>query len=174
MPNDLRPGRRLPADEKWLSAGVFEAAAHDLRTLLRLTSERAPHQTAAIVDSHTLRFTPESGSRVSYDGAKRKKGSKVRAAVDILGHLLASRAASAAEKNVLRRRRSLRPYMRQVAIRCSWRTWTGATPERSRHRKPSRTVCGWSWSTTRGQGEVSRCCRDGGWWSAELRVGDAL
>ncbi len=33
--------------------------------------------------------TPESGSRGGYDGAKRKKGSKVHAAVDTLGHLLA-------------------------------------------------------------------------------------
>jgi hypothetical protein len=87
MPNDLRPGRRLPADEKWLSAGAFEAAAHDLRTLLRLTSERAPHPTAAIVDSRTLRSTPESGHRASYDRAKHKRGSTVHAAVDILGHL---------------------------------------------------------------------------------------
>uniref|UniRef100_UPI001F5E4EA5 transposase n=1 Tax=Komagataeibacter xylinus TaxID=28448 RepID=UPI001F5E4EA5 len=33
--------------------------------------------------------TPESGSRAGYDGAKRKKGSKLHMAVDTLGHLLA-------------------------------------------------------------------------------------
>src|SRR4051812_32573303 len=32
---------------------------------------------------------PESGARAGYDGAKRKKGSKVHVAVDTLGHLLA-------------------------------------------------------------------------------------
>src|SRR5215203_5175452 len=45
--------------------------------------------TAAILDSRTLQSTPESGSRGGYDGAKRKKGSKVHSAVDTLGHLLA-------------------------------------------------------------------------------------
>ena len=36
-----------------------------------------------------MRSTPESGSRAGYDGHKRRKGSKVHAAVDTLGHLLA-------------------------------------------------------------------------------------
>jgi hypothetical protein len=61
-----------------------------LRALLRLASDRAPDPTtAAILDSRTLRSTPESGHRACYDGAKRKRGSKVHAAVDTLGHLLA-------------------------------------------------------------------------------------
>ena len=42
-----------------------------------------------ILDSRTLQSTPESGARAGYDGAKRRKGSKVHAAVDTLGHLLA-------------------------------------------------------------------------------------
>jgi Transposase DDE domain len=37
----------------------------------------------------TLRSTPESGPRAGYDGAKRKRGSKLHLAVDTLGHLLA-------------------------------------------------------------------------------------
>ncbi len=32
---------------------------------------------------------PESGARAAYDGAKRRKGSKVHIAVDTLGHLIA-------------------------------------------------------------------------------------
>jgi hypothetical protein len=39
--------------------------------------------------SLTLRSTPESGERAGYDGAKRKRGSKLHLAVDTLGHLLA-------------------------------------------------------------------------------------
>lgn len=50
---------------------------------------RSEHPSAAILDSRTLRSTPESGARAGYDGAKRKKGSKVHLAVDTLGHLLA-------------------------------------------------------------------------------------
>ncbi|MDT8265362.1 transposase, partial [Roseomonas sp. DSM 102946] len=50
---------------------------------------RKPQPSAAILDSRTLRSTPESGERAGYDGAKRKKGSKLHLAVDTLGHLLA-------------------------------------------------------------------------------------
>ncbi len=46
---------------------------------------RAKEPTAAILDSRTLQSTPESGARAGYDGAKRKKGSKVHMAVDTLG-----------------------------------------------------------------------------------------
>jgi transposase len=42
-----------------------------------------------ILVSRTLQSTPESGARAGYDGAKRRKGAKVHAAVDTLGHLLA-------------------------------------------------------------------------------------
>ena len=41
----------------------------------------------AILDSRTRKSTLESGNRAGYDGAKRKKGSKVHIAVDALGHL---------------------------------------------------------------------------------------
>jgi transposase len=90
MPHDLPPWEAVyQQTRRWLKAGVFEAMVHDLRALLRLTEGRAPKPTAAIFDSRTLRSTPESGARGGYDGAKRKKGSKVHAAVDTLGHLLA-------------------------------------------------------------------------------------
>lgn len=90
MPHDLPPWEAVYQQmRRWLQAGVFEEMVHDLRVLLRLSEGRAPDPTAAILDSRTLRSTPESGSRAGYDGAKRKKGSKVHAAVDTLGHLLA-------------------------------------------------------------------------------------
>jgi transposase len=72
-----------------LAAGCFEALAQDLRAMLRLAAGRKEEPTAAIIDSRTLRSTPESGTRAGYDGAKRKRGSKVHMAVDTLGHLLA-------------------------------------------------------------------------------------
>jgi transposase len=90
MPHDLPPWEAVyQQTRRWLSAGVFEAMVHDLRILLRISEGRTSDPTAAILDSRTLRCTPESGSRGGYDGAKRKKGSKVHAAVDTLGHLLA-------------------------------------------------------------------------------------
>ena len=83
---------------RWLSAGVFEEIVHDLRLLLRLSEGRASDPKAAILDSRTLRSTPESGSRGGYDGHKHKKGSKVHAAVDTLGHLLALFVTPASEQ----------------------------------------------------------------------------
>ncbi|MBU6528296.1 IS5 family transposase [Methylocystis sp. MJC1] len=90
MPNDLPPWSAVyQQSQRWLAAGVFEELAQDLRALLRVASGRAEEPTAAIIDSRTLRSTPESGPRAGYDGAKRKRGSKLLMAVDTLGHLLA-------------------------------------------------------------------------------------
>jgi transposase len=90
MPNDFPPWAAVyQQSQRWLAAGCFETLAQDLRALLRLASGRSEEPTAAIIDSRTLRSTPESGTRAGYDGAKRKRGSKVHMAVDTLGHLLA-------------------------------------------------------------------------------------
>ena len=90
MPNDFPPWSAVyQQTQRSLAAGCFEALAQDLRALLRLASGRKADPSAAIVDSRTLRSTPESGPRAGYDGAKRKRGSKVHIAVDTLGHLLA-------------------------------------------------------------------------------------
>jgi transposase len=90
MPNDLPPWQIVYQQaQRWLRAGCFEALAEDLRAILRLAAGREAQPTAAIIDSRTLRSTPESGGRAGYDGAKRKKGSKLHLAVDTLGHLLA-------------------------------------------------------------------------------------
>lgn len=100
VPNDLPPWEIVyHQTQRWLRAGVFEAMVHDLRLLLRAFAGRKSQPTAAILDSRTLRSTPESGPRASYDGAKRKKGSKIHIAVDTLGHLLAAHVTTAAEQD---------------------------------------------------------------------------
>ena len=73
---------------RWLDAGSFEALVHDLRLLLRLEQGRDGQPSAAILDARVLQSSPESGARAGYDGHKRRKGSKVHAAVDTLGQLL--------------------------------------------------------------------------------------
>jgi transposase len=96
MPNDLPPWEATyQQTQRWMAAGVFEAIVHDLRMILRLAEGRTPHPSAAILDSRTLQSTPESGPRAGYDGAKRKRGSKVHMAVDTLGHLLALHVTAA-------------------------------------------------------------------------------
>src|SRR5580704_3740298 len=90
MPNDLPPWNVVyQQTQRWIRACCFEIMVEDLRLLLREFAGRKGQPTAMILDSRTLQSTPESGARAGYDGAKRRKGSKVHAAVDTLGHLLA-------------------------------------------------------------------------------------
>jgi transposase len=96
MPNDFPPWHAVHQQaHRWLAAGCFEALAQDLHAILRLAAGRKEEPTAAIIDSRILRSTPESGTRAGYDGAKRKRGSKVHMAVDTLGHLLALHVTAA-------------------------------------------------------------------------------
>ena len=104
------PWRMLPHDlprwtavqqqtRRWVRAGCFEAMAHDLRAVLRLAAGKKAAPSTAILDSRTLQSTPESGGRAGFDGAKKRKGSKVHAAVDTLGHLLALKVTAANEQD---------------------------------------------------------------------------
>jgi transposase len=100
MPHDLPPWAVVYQQaQRWLKAGVFQAMVDDLRVLLRLAAGRSGTPSAMILDSRTLQSTPESGHRAGYDGAKRKKGSKVHVAVDTLGHLLALHVTPANEQD---------------------------------------------------------------------------
>jgi transposase len=100
LPNDLPPWDVVYGQmRRWLDAGVFERMTQDLRSILRLLEGRSAQPTAAILDSRTLQSTPESGARAGFDGAKKKKGSKVHMAVDTLGHLLALHVTAANEQD---------------------------------------------------------------------------
>jgi transposase len=100
LPNDLPPWYVVYQQmRRWIDARCFETMVEDLRKLLREYAERKPQPTAMILDSRTLQSTPESGARAGYDGAKRRKGSKVHAAVDTLGHLLALHVTAADEQD---------------------------------------------------------------------------
>ena len=103
------PGRSLPTDfppwemvsqqtRRGLAAGCFEAIVPDLRAILRFAAGRELEPTAALFDDRTIQSTRESGSRAGYDGYKRRRGSKVHAAVDTLGHLLAVHVTPANEQ----------------------------------------------------------------------------
>ena len=100
MPHDLPPWPAVyQQTQRWLKKGVFEAIVHDLRVILRLAQGRNEHPSAAIFDSRTLQSSPESGHRAGYDGAKKRKGSKVHMAVDTLGHLLTLHVTPAEEQD---------------------------------------------------------------------------
>jgi transposase len=96
LPNDLPPWAAVyQQTQRWLAAECFETLADDLRALLREAAGRNPQPTAVILDGRTLQATPESGQRAGFDGHKKRQGSKLHAAVDTLGHLLAARLTPA-------------------------------------------------------------------------------
>jgi transposase len=100
MPHDLPPWHTVSQQsQRWLKAGVFAAMVHDLREVLRVAQGRKAQPSAAIFDSRTVQSTPASGTRAGYDGAKRRRGSKVHMAVDTLGHLLAAQVTAANEQD---------------------------------------------------------------------------
>jgi transposase len=100
MPHDLPPWQVVyQQTQRWIKAGCFEAMAHDLRAILRLVLDRKADPSAVIMDSRTIQSTPESGARAGFDGHKKRKGSKVHAAVDTLGHLLALTVTPANEQD---------------------------------------------------------------------------
>ena len=90
LPNDLPPWPVVyQQTQRWLKAEVFQQMVHELREILRIAQGRNAEPTAVVLDSRTMQSIPESGVHAGYDGAKRRKGSKVHVAVDTLGHLLA-------------------------------------------------------------------------------------
>ena len=96
MPHDLPPWAAVYQQmQRWMRAGCFELLVEDVQSLLREFGGRKGQPTAVCLDSRTLQSTPESGARAGYDGAKRRKGSKVHIAVDTLGHLLALKVTAA-------------------------------------------------------------------------------
>lgn len=99
LPHDFPPWSAVYQQaRRWFQAGVFETIAHDLRIIVRVLDDRQEQPSAVIFDGRTLQSTPESGGRAGYDGAKKKKGSKVHAAVDTLGNLLALTITAANEQ----------------------------------------------------------------------------
>lgn len=100
LPHDMPPWHAVYQQmQRWLRAQCFEIMVEDLRGLLRHFAGRKEKPTAMILDSRTVQSTPESGGRGGYDGAKRRKGSKVHAAVDTLGHLLSLHVTAANEQD---------------------------------------------------------------------------
>jgi len=99
LPHDFPPWTAVYQQaRRWLQAGVFERITHDLRVIVRFLEDRNDQPSGVVLDARTLQSTPESGTRAGYDGAKKKKGSKIHMAVDTLGNLLALKVTPANEQ----------------------------------------------------------------------------
>jgi len=105
----LRAGcawRMLPADfppwptvyryfRRWEAAGCI-ARIHDFcRSIVRLQEGRNPQPSAAIIDSQTVKASPQAIDPVGYDGGKKVKGRKRHIVVDTMGMLLGVRVHAA-------------------------------------------------------------------------------
>jgi len=93
------PWRYLPNDfpsyktvnyyyNKWTDNELFEKANTELRKHLRSKKERNLDPTGAIIDSQSVKGTPESGIESGFDGGKLVKGRKRHIVVDSIGCLL--------------------------------------------------------------------------------------
>lgn len=100
IPHDFPPWHAVyQQTQRWLRKGCFKAMTEDLLLMVRVCSERNEQPSAMILDARTIQSTPESGARAGFDGAKKRKGSKVHAAVDTLGHLLSLHVTPANEQD---------------------------------------------------------------------------
>ena len=142
---------------RWRDNRCFEHMIADLRELARVLAGREAAPTAVILDSRTVQSTPVSGARAGYDGAKRRKGSKVRVAVNTLGHLLAAVVTPA---NVTDRGQvdALCERLQQVTgQKCRWPTSTRATRAKTR-RTPQPCTILTNRLLSSQQGKPALCC----------------
>jgi putative transposase len=93
------PWRYLPTDfpsyhwvsyyyQKWLHQKVWEKMNTAIRQKVRKESGRNENPSAGIIDSQTVKGTPESTLESGVDGGKRIKGRKRHTIVDTMGYLL--------------------------------------------------------------------------------------
>ena len=163
LPHDLPPWPVVyQQTQRWIESHCFETMVEDLRLLLREFTGRKAQPTAMLLDSRTIQSTPESGARAGYDGAKRRKGSKVHAAVDTLGHLLALRVTPADEQD----RAQVGELARQVQLITGEHVELayvdqGYNGQRPKRQRPS-MASGSRWSSTPRPSEASCCCRAAG------------
>lgn len=73
---------------RWLARGLFEQMYDALRKLWRSRQRRDPDPTGAILDSQSVKTSPQGGPK-GYDAAKKIKGRKRHLVTDTLGLLLA-------------------------------------------------------------------------------------
>lgn len=97
LPNDYPPHTTVSYHyNKWKRLGIFEKLNTELRRSVRKKLERSEEPTAALIDSQSIKSTPEAGGvDVGIDGGKLVRGRKRSIATDTLGLLIAVSVHSA-------------------------------------------------------------------------------
>jgi len=89
LPKEFPPWKLVYTTfRRWQSQGLFERMHDELRGLWRERQHRNPEPTAAVLDSQSVRTSPQGGPS-GYDGAKKVKGRKRHLVTDTLGLVLA-------------------------------------------------------------------------------------
>lgn len=89
LPKDFPPWTlAYKTFRRWLARGLFEAMYDELRQLWRKREHRSPEPTAAILDSQSVKTSPQGGPK-GFDAAKKVKGRKRHLVTDTLGLLIA-------------------------------------------------------------------------------------
>lgn len=89
LPKDFPPWTAVyKTFRRWLARGLFETMYDELRKLWRTRQHRAPDPTAAILDSQSVKTSPQGGPK-GYDAAKKVNGRKRHLVTDTLGLLIA-------------------------------------------------------------------------------------
>lgn len=85
LPKDFPPWKVVyKTFRRWQARGLFELMYDELRTLWRNRQHRAPDPTRVILDSQSVKTSPQGGPK-GYDAAKKIKGRKRHLVTDTLG-----------------------------------------------------------------------------------------
>jgi transposase len=99
LPKDFPPWTAVyKTFRRWLAQGRFETMYDELRKLWRNRQHRAPDPTAAILDSQSVKTSPQGGAK-GYDAGKKIKGRKRHLVTDTLGLLVAVLITSASTQD---------------------------------------------------------------------------
>jgi putative transposase len=89
LPKDFPPWQAVyKTFRRWLARDLFEALYDELRQLWRAREHRRPDPTGAVVDSQSVKTSPQGGP-AGYDAGKKVKGRKRHLVTDTLGLVLA-------------------------------------------------------------------------------------
>ncbi len=102
LPKDFPPHNTVYRSfRRWQAKGLFEELYDELRALWREREHRAPDPTAGVVDSQSIRTSPQGGVH-GFDAGKKVKGRKRHLVTDTLGLLLvvAVTAASVQDRDM--------------------------------------------------------------------------